>query len=160
VDCHCEKQFSVSGLEIWRAFFMDLFRIPTRKELEGIIKKTEQSLSRLKMPTRAEFDRLVKRVEALEKAVKGKKKAAKAGGGRAKKAKATTREKAPSRRRPQATDSDKVLQIIRRHSAGVDVARLKARTGFQDKKLRDIIFRLNKTGKIKRVGRGLYAAKG
>jgi len=138
---------------------MEHFKIPTRKEIEGFIKKTEQSLSRLKMPSRKEFDDLLKRVEALEKAVKGQKKTARSAAGRAKKTRPATRKKAPSRVKPQATDSDKVLQIIRRYPSGVDVAKLKARTGLEDKKVRDIIFRLNKTGKIKRAGRGIYTAK-
>jgi predicted Rossmann fold nucleotide-binding protein DprA/Smf involved in DNA uptake len=136
---------------------MEFFRIPTRKEVESFVKKTEQSLSRLKFPTRSEFDDLVKRVEGLEKIVKGKKTTAK--GVRAKKTKASTRKRTPAGRKTQTTDSDKILQIIKRHPAGIDVPRLKTRTGFQDKKIRDIIFRLNKKGNIKRVGRGLYAAK-
>ena len=35
---------------------------------------------------------------------------------------------------------------------------LKKKTGFDDKKLRNIVFRLHKLGKIKRVGRGKYTA--
>jgi predicted transcriptional regulator of viral defense system len=32
-----------------------------------------------------------------------------------------------------------------------------ARTGFEEKKVRNIVYRLFQQGKIKRVGRGLYA---
>ena len=42
---------------------------------------------------------------------------------------------------------------------GVDVPGLKAKSGFEDKKIRNIIFRLSKQGTIKRVGRGLYAIR-
>ena len=137
---------------------MDHFRLPTRKDIEGFIKKTEQSLAGLKLPTRTEFNDLLKRVEALEKAVKGRKYTTKQTAGRATKAKAAAKKRPASRGKPQGTDSDKVLQIIREYRAGSDVNTLKARTGFGDKKLRNIVFRLNKDGKIKRTGRGIYKA--
>ena len=35
---------------------------------------------------------------------------------------------------------------------------IQAKTGFGDKKIRNIIFRLNKIGKIKRKSRGIYIA--
>jgi hypothetical protein len=38
----------------------------------------------------------------------------------------------------------------------VDVPKLKAKTGFDDKKVRNIVFRASKEGKIKKVGRGTY----
>jgi hypothetical protein len=38
----------------------------------------------------------------------------------------------------------------------VDVPTLKTKTGFEDKKVRNIIFRASKEGKIKKVGRGIY----
>jgi DNA-binding transcriptional regulator PaaX len=37
-------------------------------------------------------------------------------------------------------------------------AEIQAKTGFDEKKIRNIIFRLNKTGKIKRKTRGIYVA--
>jgi predicted transcriptional regulator of viral defense system len=49
--------------------------------------------------------------------------------------------------------------MIRKYRAGLDVGRLKARTGFEDKKLRNIVFRLSKQGRIERTGRGVYKAK-
>ena len=56
------------------------------------------------------------------------------------------------------TDSDKVFQIIKRHKKGVGVAKLRDKTGFNDKKISNIIHRAFKGGVIKRVGRGLYMA--
>jgi hypothetical protein len=38
----------------------------------------------------------------------------------------------------------------------VGFADIKSRTGYEEKKLRNIIFRLNKIGKIKRKERGVY----
>ena len=147
------------GLENLTEFFMDHFKIPMRKEIEGFIKKTEQSLAGLKLPTRKEFNDLIKRVEALEKAVKGRKRPATKTARHAKKAQAAGKKRPASRVKPQVTDSDKVLKVLRQYRAGADVGTLKARTGFEDKKIRNIIFKLNKKGKVKRTSRGVYKAK-
>lgn len=50
----------------------------------------------------------------------------------------------------------KVLQVIRDHKKGVDIPKLAKKTGFADSKIRAIVYRANKEGKIKRVRRGLY----
>ncbi len=55
-----------------------------------------------------------------------------------------------------ATASDVVLDIVRNHNDGVDFAELRLQTGYGEKKLRNILFRLNKLGKIKRKARGIY----
>ena len=54
------------------------------------------------------------------------------------------------------TATEQILKIVGRSRKGVDVPTLKAKTGFQDKKVRNIIFRASKEGKIKKVGRGIY----
>ena len=59
-------------------------------------------------------------------------------------------------KRLKMTATDKVLGIIRRSKKGVNVSTIKTRTGFDDKKVRNIIFRTTKEGKIKKVGRGIY----
>ena len=41
---------------------------------------------------------------------------------------------------------------------GLGFAEIQAKTAFDEKKIRNIIFRLNKTGKIKRKSRGIYIA--
>jgi hypothetical protein len=65
--------------------------------------------------------------------------------------KATTRKKAA-----KTTSTEQILKIIKRSRKGVDVPTLKTKTGFEDKKVRNIIFRASKEGKIKKVGRGIY----
>ena len=76
---------------------------------------------------------------------------------KAKAAKAKTAKKAPvTKRATKATATDQVLNIINRSKKGVDIATIKKKTGFEDKKLRNIIFRAYKEGKIQRAGRGLY----
>ena len=57
---------------------------------------------------------------------------------------------------PQATATDQILGIIKRFKKGVDVTTLKKKTGFDDKKVRNIVFRASKEGKIKKSGRGIY----
>ena len=65
--------------------------------------------------------------------------------------------KEPTKKRAtKLTATDQVLKIINRSKKGVDTATLKKKTGFEDKKLRNIIFRANKEGKIQRAERGLY----
>lgn len=63
-----------------------------------------------------------------------------------------------TRSRPTVTASDKVLDIIRDFDDGVKFPEIQARSGFEEKKLRNIIYRLNKIGKISRVSRGIYTA--
>ena len=54
------------------------------------------------------------------------------------------------------TASDVVLEVIQRYKDGVAFVEIQLQTGFGEKKLRNIIFRLNKLGKIKRKSRGIY----
>jgi len=63
-----------------------------------------------------------------------------------------------SRRRAAQTAVDQVLEVIKRSKKGLGFSEIQAKTGFGDKKIRNIIFRLNKLGKIKRLSRGLYVA--
>ena len=54
------------------------------------------------------------------------------------------------------TDTDKVLAIINRSKKGVDTAALMKKTGFNQKKVRNILHRTYKQGKITRVDKGSY----
>ncbi|MBI5551512.1 MAG: hypothetical protein HY911_08395 [Desulfobacterales bacterium] len=72
---------------------------------------------------------------------------------------------APASRRTAAKDPDKqnaetasgaVLAIIRRNPEGVGFSEIQVQTGFDEKKLRNILFRLHKLDKIKRKSRGVY----
>ena len=56
------------------------------------------------------------------------------------------------------TASDTVLNIIKRFKQGIGFAQIQARTTYDEKKLRNIIFRLHKLGKITRKSRGIYTA--
>ena len=75
-------------------------------------------------------------------------------------AKAT--QKAPAKKSPLKkktalpTATDQVLKIINRSKKGVNAATLMAKTGFNQKKISNIIQRIYKQGKITRVGKGTY----
>jgi hypothetical protein len=57
-----------------------------------------------------------------------------------------------------ASAADAVLAVIKNSDAGLGITQIKNKTGFDEKKLRNIIYRLNKTGRIKIKSRGLYIA--
>jgi hypothetical protein len=61
-----------------------------------------------------------------------------------------------SRSKSGMTASDTVLDVMKRFKQGVKFAEIQNRTGFEEKKLRNVIFRLNKMGKIARKRRGEY----
>jgi hypothetical protein len=61
-----------------------------------------------------------------------------------------------AKKSPQMTATDQILRIVKRSRKGVDVPTLKSKTGFDDKKVRNIVFRASKEGKIKKSGRGIY----
>ena len=78
----------------------------------------------------------------------------------AKSVKTTTKAKAVTKKAPvkvaKKTDTDKVLEIINRYKKGVDTATVMKKTGFDQKKVRNIIFRTYKQGKLTRADKGIY----
>jgi hypothetical protein len=62
------------------------------------------------------------------------------------------------RRKASMMAADIVLDAIKNAKDGIGFAQIQNKTGFDEKKIRNIIFRLNKTGKIKRKSRGIYIA--
>lgn len=65
--------------------------------------------------------------------------------------------KAPSKKKTVATTAtEQVLRIINRSKKGVDTVTLMEKTGFNQKKIWNIIQRAFKNGKIRRVDKGLY----
>ena len=56
------------------------------------------------------------------------------------------------------TATEEVLQIIKRHKRGINISKLKNKTGFADSKLRMIVSRAYKHGKIRRKARGVYVS--
>ena len=137
-----------------------------KRDIKALEKKLEKLLkAHVPMPKAKKVikKKVVKKAKAVKKAPAKKAKVVKKAP--AKKAKVV--KKAPAKKAPakkavarkkalQATATDKILIIIKRSKKGVDVPTLKKKTGFDDKKVRNIIFRASKEGKIKKSGRGIY----
>lgn len=58
------------------------------------------------------------------------------------------------------TASDTVLQLISDATNGIDTGAIVEKTGFDKKKVFNIVHRLKKNGKIESAGRGIYTKKG
>ena len=114
-----------------------------RKDFKALEKKMEKLLKAFETSTKSKQATKKKAVEAkVVKKADAKKK---------------TAQKAPVQKRTApATATDQVLKIIKRSKKGVDVPTLKTKTGFNDKKVRNIVFRAAKEGRIKKSGRGIY----
>ena len=113
------------------------------KKVEELL-KAHASMPKAKKVTKK---RAVKKAKSVKKASAKKAPAKKA----VAKKKAVTKKKAA-----QLTATDMILQIVKRSKKGVDVPTLKKKSGFDDKKVRNIVFRASKEGKIKKSGRGMY----
>jgi len=99
------------------------------KDLKGLTQKTEKMIKQLEKPDKAQAARKPK-AKAVKKIIAKK----------------------PTR----VSSSDTVLAIIKSSRKGVDKATLRNKTGFEGRKIRDLIYKLKKQGKIKTEGKGLY----
>jgi hypothetical protein len=99
------------------------------------------------------LDRIIK---AVEKDQKSKAKPTRKITAKKSLAKKVPAKKVPAKKAVQPTATDEVLKIIRRSKKGVDAPTLIKKTGFNQKKVRNILFRTFKQGKIKRLEKGIY----
>ena len=97
------------------------------------------------IPTKQDFERLSLRLDRIERLIIN------SGPSRARRSNTKNNTKTAA-----VTASDHVLEIVRRYQDGIGFAEIQLQTGYGEKKLRNIIFRLNKLGKIKRKQRGIY----
>ncbi len=125
----------------------------TRKEnVMAILKKDLQSLQREIKALERKMEKLIKECDKGKK-IKGTKKVT------AKTTKKAPAKKAPAKKRSsKLTATDQVLNIIKRSKKGVDTATLMKKTGFNQKKVTNILQRTFKQGKIKRVEKGIYVS--
>ena len=98
------------------------------------------------IPTKKDVEKLMAKLDRIENLVKQST------------LNATNARAQHPRRRTALTAVDIVLDTIKHSRQGLGFAEIQAKTGFDEKKIRNIIFRLNKTGKIKRKRRGIYIA--
>lgn len=113
------------------------------KELKALVKKTES---------------LMKAVDRVEKVQAAKlKKASPKMAIKPKAVKKVSGKITPTKRKSvKPTDTDKVLNIIKRSKKGVTTQTLMKKTGFDAKKIANMVFRATKMGRIKSVSRGIY----
>ena len=100
------------------------------------------------LPSKQDVEKLSAKLDRIEKLIK------QTSGGKT--AKISNGKPKSTVDRSELTSSGVVMKVIKNSRKGADFARIQLKTGFEDKKLRNIIFRLNKIGKIKREGRGVY----
>ena len=108
-------------------FFMQAYDIPSKKDVDKV-------MSRIK-----HLEDIIKKTAAYEKSNHGK-----------------HRGRIADKTLASGSASDKVFEIVKRYKNGVSFAKIKEKTDFNDKKLRNIIYRLDKTNKISRLKRGVY----
>jgi len=65
-------------------------------------------------------------------------------------------EKAAAKKTGEVSATDTVLGFIRRSKKGVGTAALVEKTGFNEKKIRNIVYKLKKQGKILAKEKGIY----
>ena len=113
-------------------FFMSTYDIPTKNDIKKLMDKLDR------------IEKLIKTTPAYSK--KKRVTASNSIGGKGLQGKVV------------ATASDEVFNVIKRFNNGTGFPEIQNRTGFGDKKIRNILFRLNKLGKIRRKSRGIYTA--
>ena len=115
----------------------------------------EKELTALQKDITAIGKKMEKLINDVEKNEIKPAKASKAKSVKAKPAKKAP--KAPAKKKAvKVTATDQVLKIINRSKKGVNTATLMKKTGFNQKKVTNIIQRTFKSGKIKRVDKGIY----
>ncbi len=126
------------------------------------LKKDLQAMSKA-------LNELVQKVEKMQQQIDKKTHPAKKPKAQAAKAKAVKKapikkvaakkaapKKATSKKVAPATTADTVLAIIKRSKKGVGTAALMEKTGYNQKKIYNLVYKLRKQGKIKSVGNGVY----
>ena len=93
-----------------------------------------------------DLEKLFRQIQKLTSSITNEK-------GRAQKA-SMLKPVAPNKGKKSGTQT--VLDMVRKSQKGIDAGTLIKKTGFEDKKIRNIIFKAWKEGKIERVGRGVY----
>ena len=111
-------------------FFMQQYDIPTKKDIE----KLYMSMDRLEKLIRTTQTKAARRASVHTGTAQAKKD------------------------RQTLTASDVVYDLIKGSKKELTISDIKLKTGFEDKKLRNILFRLHNMGRIKRLSRGIYTS--
>lgn len=109
--------------------FLRDYNIPTKKDIEKVLERLDH------------LEHMVRDItenEALQKALRKTRRDPKLNGKKA------------------GADADLVADILREHGAIMAFSDIRSKTGFPEKKLRNIIYRLGKAGRIDNTSRGFY----
>lgn len=113
-------------------FFIKNYDIPTKRDMNALITRIDK-MEEMIITALSETSGMTNKKGGTSKTLKGKTNA-------------------------DTSASDTVLGIIKKFGKNVTFADISSKTGFEEKKLRNIIFRLSKIGKIDRIDRGKYTA--
>lgn len=72
-------------------------------------------------------------------------------------AQAPPKKKRARTKKKSLSATDAILLVMKKHGGSLSFKEILEKTNFDDKKVRNIVFRLNKLGKIIRKDRGIYA---
>ena len=142
------------------------------KELDIVLKALAEGLKVMAQGidlVAGKIDEIASESKAEKKpAPKTPRKTAKARPGKAPAAKKTAQTDARKSRKPAAsrkktaggpaTSTEVIFTLIQQSTQAIDSAELARETGYNRKKVTNILYKLNKQNKIKRVGRGTYTA--
>jgi len=101
------------------------------------------------LPTKTDIEKLADKVDRLEMLMRNMASGGTVGGRK--------RKTVPPR--SAVTAADTVYNAMKTFKTGADLADMRVKTGFGEKKLRNLIFRLHKLGRIQRLRRGVYRVK-
>jgi hypothetical protein len=132
-DIMPKKRRKTVSFDAMVKFFMSTYDIPTKQDINKLMDRLDR-LEKLIMTTAAygKKKRVITPNYNVGKGLQGK---------------------------VVVTASDEVFNVIKRFNNGTGFPEIQDRTAFGDKKIRNILFRLNKLGKIRRKSRGIYIAK-
>ena len=120
------------------------------------LKKNLQTVSKALKALTSTVERMKKRIERIEKQSIAKKKAVKIAATSKSIIRKPVTPKSVRKGKAEKTAYATFLAIVNRSKKGVSVKQLQAKTGFDDKKIRNLVFKATKQGAIKSVGRGVY----
>ncbi len=121
------------------------------KNLKVLTKRTEMMMKVVDKLEKAQAKTVVVKKKTARKAT------AKKGAPKKVAAKKMKAKKPAAKKRKSLSATEIVLKVINRSSKGVDTAAIQKKTGFDTRKIWDIVHRASKEGKIKKIGRGTYA---
>ena len=107
------------------------------QDLKMSLKKVSSDLKKMA----GQVERLAGKLEAQSKAAPAKK---------------TVAKKVSKKTATQPTAADTVYKVIARYKKGANMAAINQKTGYDNKKIHNLVYKLKKQGKIKSETKGVY----